>query len=100
MHHLDLGLFHYHIDYTIKLIKMQNESSLIDEIDRRIAVIPRYPGLKIFSGGLQTIFRFTASKYCDLMKVMVFVIDNLYDENTKNIEGFIKNKDLTELYKS
>jgi hypothetical protein len=100
MHHLDLGLFHYQIDYTIRLIKMQNESSLIDEIDRHLVAIPHYPGLKIFSSGLQTIARFTASEYRDLMKVMVFVVDNLYNENTKNIENFIKNRDLAELYTS
>ena len=33
------------------------------------------------------------------MKVMIFVVDNLYKENTKNVEDFIENKDLAELYK-
>ena len=32
------------------------------------------------------------------MKVMVFVVDNLYEENTKNIKNFINNKKLVELY--
>jgi hypothetical protein len=99
MHHLDLGLFHYQIDFTKKLIKAQHESSLVDEMDRRLAEIPRYPGLKIFSNGLQSIARLTANEYRDLMKVMIFVMDNLYSKNTKNIENFIKNKDLAELYK-
>ena len=99
MHHLDLGLFHYQIDFTKKLIKAQHESSLVDEMDRRLAAIPRYPGLKIFSNGLQSIVRLTANEYRDLMKVMIFVVDNLYSKNTKNIENFIKNKDLAELYK-
>jgi len=99
MHHLDLGLFHYQIDFTKKLIKAQHESSLVDEMDRHLAAIPRYPGLKIFSNGLQSIARLTANEYRDLMKVMIFVVDNLYSKNTKNIENFIKNKDLAELYK-
>ncbi len=99
MHHLDLGLFHYQIDFTKKLIKAQHESSLVDEMDRRLAEIPRYPGLKIFSNGLQSIARLTANEYRDLMKVMLFIVDNLYSKNTKNIENFIKNKDLAELYK-
>ena len=99
MHHLDLGLFHYQIDFTKKLIKAQHESSLVDEMDRRLAAIPRYSGLKIFSNGLQSIARLTANEYHDLMKVMLFVVDNLYSKNTKNIENFIKNKDLVELYK-
>ncbi|RGB30741.1 hypothetical protein C1646_764942 [Rhizophagus diaphanus] len=29
---------------------------------------------------------------------MVFIVDNLYKENTNNIENFVKNKDLTMLY--
>jgi len=99
MHHLDLGLFHYQIDFTKKLIKAQHESSLVDKMDHRLAEIPRYPGLKIFSNGLQSIARLTANEYRDLMKVMLFIVDNLYSKNTKNIENFIKNKDLAKLYK-
>jgi hypothetical protein len=30
---------------------------------------------------------------------MIFVVDNLY-ENNENIENFIKNEDLTKLYKA
>ncbi|RHZ85588.1 hypothetical protein Glove_64g116 [Diversispora epigaea] len=48
--------------------------------------IPRHPGLKIFAGGLQSIARLTANEFRDLMKVMVFVVDNLH------------NKDLSEVY--
>lgn len=99
MHHLDLGLFHYQIDYTRKIIKAQHGDSLLEEMDHRLAAIPRYPGLKIFSNGLKSIARLTASEYRDLMKVMIFVVDNLYEKNTKNIENFIKNNDLAELYK-
>ena len=95
MHHLDLGLFQYQIDYTIEVIKNQKGSSLVDEIDHRLAIIPRFPGLKIFTNGLQ-IARLTAKEYRNLMKVMVFVLDNLY-ENTE-VENFIKNEDLTQLY--
>jgi len=32
------------------------------------------------------------------MKVMMFVVDNLYEKNIKNTKNFIKNKDLVELY--
>ena len=93
MHHLDLGLFHYQIEYTRELLKSLQGNSLNDEIDRRLAKIPRFLGLKIFSHGIQSISRFTADDYKNLMKVMVFVIDNLY-----NIELSAKNKKLTSLY--
>ena len=95
MHHLDLGLFHYQIEFTRTLLKDQHGKSLVDEMDRRLAKIPRFPGLKIFANGIQSIARLTANEYRDLMKVMVFVVDNLYDVTDKN---FVKNKELTGLY--
>jgi hypothetical protein len=82
MHHLDLGLYHYQIEFTKELLGR----SLIDAMNQRIVAIPRYPGLKIFSNGLQSIARLTASEYRDIMKVMVFVVDGLL------------NKDLSEVY--
>jgi len=33
MHHLDLGLFYYQIDFTRNLIRFQHGNSLIDEMD-------------------------------------------------------------------
>ena len=93
MHHLDLGLFQYQIDYTRKLLN-QYKKSLVDEIDLRLAKIPRFPGLKIFTNGTQSIARLTANEYRDLMKVLIFVIDNLYVDT----ENFVKNKDLTMVY--
>lgn len=98
MHHLDLGLFRYQIEYTRDFLKNQHGKFLVDELDRRLAAIPRFSGLKIFGSGLQSISRLTANEYRNLMKVMVFVVDNLYKENTNNVENFVKNKDLTELY--
>jgi hypothetical protein len=95
MHHLDLGLFHYQIEYTRQLLP----NVLVDELDHRLATIPRYPGLKIFSNGLQSIARLTADEYRNLMKVMVFAIDNLYNGDNKEEEIFINN-DLPKLYES
>lgn len=98
MHHLDLGLFHYQIEYTREILKNMQGNSLLDEMDRRLSNIPRYMGLKIFSRGIQSIARFTADEYRNLMKVMVFVIDNLYNNNVRNIEFFVENTELTILY--
>lgn len=100
MHHLDLGLFHYQIQYTQELLKRQHNRSLVDEMDRRLAAIPRFPGLKIFANGLQSISRLTANEYRDLMKVMIFVIDNLYDTNINGVNNFTNNKNLVTLYES
>jgi hypothetical protein len=82
MHHLDLGLFKYQIEYTIELLK---KKKIVDEMNWRIAKIPRYPGLKIFSKGLQSIARLTASEYRDIMKVMVFVVDGLLNKSLPEV---------------
>jgi len=68
-------------------------------MDHCLAAISHYPGLKIFFNSLKSIARLTASEYHDLIKVIIFIVDNLYKKNTKNIENFIKNNDLVELYK-
>ena len=86
MHHLDLGLFQYQIEFTRELLKDFRGNLLLDEMDRRLAKIPRFPGLKIFSRGIQSIARLTAEEYRNLMKVMVFVMDNLCKENIQNAE--------------
>ncbi len=102
MHHLDLGLFVYQITFTREILKSQhnNGNILVDKIDRRLAAIPRFPDLKIFSNGLQSIARLTANEYRSLMKVMIFVVDNLYDGDNDAVENFVTNDDLTKLYES
>ena len=77
---------------------MQHGNHLVDEIDHILVKIPRFTNLKIFKTGLQSIARLTANEYHNLMKVMIFVIDNLYKENTKKVKNFIANKDLVKLY--
>ena len=77
---------------------MQHGNHLVDEIDRRLVEIPRFTNLKIFKTGLQSIARLMVNEYRNLMKVMIFVIDNLYKENTKKVKNFIANKDLVKLY--
>jgi hypothetical protein len=98
MHHLDLGLFHYLIDFTRNLIRFQHGNSYVDKMDHRIAKIPRFTDLKIFANGLKSIARLTAKEYRDLMKVMIFVMDNLYED--KVVENFVKNEDLVKLYEA
>jgi len=56
--------------------------------------------LKIFSNGIQSIARLTASEYRDLMKIMLFVVDNLYNQNTNNTENYVENKYLASLYQN
>ena len=99
MHHLDLGLFRHQIEFTCDLLRLQHSNELVNELNYRLSEIPRYQNLKIFSNGLE-IARLTANEYRSLMKVMVFVVDNLYDRNDKEVKNFISNNDLVELYVS
>ncbi|PKC51386.1 hypothetical protein RhiirA1_483865 [Rhizophagus irregularis] len=101
MHHLDLDLFCYQIIFTCDILKLQhiNGNKLVEEVDRHLATISRFLGIKIFFNGLQSIARLTANEYRSLMKVMVFVIDNLYDENNNEADNFVNNDDLAKLYK-
>ena len=61
MHHLDLGLFNYQIKFTYEVLKLQHNDMLVNEVNRCLAAIPRFPDLKIFSNGLYA--RSTASDY-------------------------------------
>ncbi|RHZ48515.1 hypothetical protein Glove_547g1 [Diversispora epigaea] len=81
MYHLDLGLYHYQIEFTKGILGR----SSIDKMNERIGAIPRYPGLKIFSKGLQSIARLTTSEHRDLMKVIVFVVDGLLSNDLSEV---------------
>ncbi|RHZ64118.1 hypothetical protein Glove_326g224 [Diversispora epigaea] len=94
MHHLDLELFHYQIKFTQALLQKQ-DSSLVGKIDDRLLKIPRFQKFQMFTNGLQSIFRMTAKEYRILMKVMVFVVDNLYEENKNNVKNFVENRKLS-----
>ena len=63
MHHLDLGLFRYQIEYIYELLKLQHGNVLVEEVDRYLSVISHYSGLKIFANELQSIARLTANEY-------------------------------------
>ena len=83
MHHLDLGLFNYQVTYTRELLKEWCGQIAVDELDNRLARIPRFPGLKIFKNGLENIKRFTADEFRNMMKVFVFVIEGIIKKHHK-----------------
>ena len=83
MHHFDLGLFNYQVTYTRELLKELCGQIAVDELDNRLANIPRFPGLKIFKNGLENIKRFTADEFRNMMKVFIFVIEGLIVKHHK-----------------
>jgi len=66
------------------LLKDLYGASILDKIDNRLANMPRFSELKIFKKGIQSLSRITANEYRNLMKVMIFALDNLISDETLN----------------
>jgi hypothetical protein len=77
MHHLDLGLFKYQVEFTRDLLKEWCGQNGVIEFDNRLGKIPRFPGLKLFKHGLGNIKRFTAGEFRAMMRQLVFVVDGI-----------------------
>jgi hypothetical protein len=102
MHHLDLGLYKYQVEYTQELLMEWCGSSGITEFDNRLSKIPRFPGLKLFKHGLGNIKRFTAEEFRAMMRQLVFVVDGiistLYKPNYTINQAKSMDKQLVQLY--
>ncbi|RHZ82938.1 hypothetical protein Glove_102g62 [Diversispora epigaea] len=96
MYHFDLGLFHYQLSFTKTLILEQYGKSFIDKINNRVKLIPHYQDLKSFSNGFLHLTLLTTSEYRSLMKIMIFIVNNLYQDSKR--PNFIKNNKITEIY--
>ncbi|RHZ85446.1 hypothetical protein Glove_65g33 [Diversispora epigaea] len=60
------------------------EKKSLNKVNERIANILRHSQLKVFKKGIQ-LSRLTASEYRDMMKIMVFVVDDLQIEDLSEI---------------
>jgi len=96
MHHLDLGLFGYMLEYTLKLLQEQRGSSAIQELNRRLANILWFSGLKIFKNGIGNVK--TADDFRNVIKVIVSVIDGLYESEDSRGAQFITATHLTAVF--
>ncbi|RHZ84686.1 hypothetical protein Glove_78g183 [Diversispora epigaea] len=96
MHHLDLGLFQHQLNFTKILINKQCGKSFIDKMNNRVKLIPHYKDLKLFPNGFLHLALLTASEYRSLMKIMIFIVDELYEDSGS--PNFIKNNKITEVY--
>jgi len=79
MHHIDLGLFKYQLEFTQEILKQVRGTELQKVFDDRFRRIPRFPGLKLLSklGHLKVA---TASDYRHLMKIALFALDDIFEE--------------------
>ena len=79
MHHIDLGLFKYQLEFTQEILKEVEGTELLKVFDDHLRKIPRFSGLKLLSkmGHLKMA---TASDYRHLMKIVLFALDDTFDE--------------------
>jgi len=77
MHHLDLGLYKYQVEYTRELLKEWCGTDGVAEFDDRLGKILRFSGLKLFKHGLGNIKRFTADEFRAMMRQLVFIVDGI-----------------------
>ena len=94
MHMLDLGLFKYMLDYTKKLLNEQCGSWVVQTIEQRLTEIPRFYGLKVMKNTFE-LTRMTANDLRNIMKVIIFVLDDLYETSE---EQSISNKRLCKVF--
>ena len=84
------------LEYTLKLLQEQSGSSAIQELNRRLANIPRFPGLRIFKNGIGNVK--TADDFRNVMKVIVSVIDGLYENRDSRGIHFVTITRLTTVF--
>jgi hypothetical protein len=79
MHHIDLGLFKYQLEFTQEILKQVGGTELQKVFDERLRQVPRFSGLKLFSkfGQLKVM---TAADHRHIMKIILFALDDIFDE--------------------
>ena len=79
MHHIDLGLFKYQLEFTQEILKQVGETELQKVFDERLRQVSRFSGLKLFSkfGQLKVM---TAADHRHIMKIILFALDDIFDE--------------------
>ena len=84
MHHIDLGLFKYQLDYTKEILKEIGGNDLLKKFDDRLRQIPRFPGLKLFNK-FEQLKIMTAADYHHMMKITIFALDDIFDVSWKKM---------------
>ena len=82
MHHVDLGLFKYQLEFIQEILKQVGGTGLQKIFDERLRQVSRFPGLKLLSklGQLKVI---TAADYRHIIKITIFILDEILMNGTK-----------------
>ena len=95
IHMLNLRITKYLIKFTHTYLQQKVNNKAVKKMDHRLCVILRHPGLIILKNGLENVLKFIANDYCNIMKIIIFVIDNLYENYN---EGEILCKSLCDVF--
>jgi Tfp pilus assembly protein PilO len=75
LHQVKKGVWEHLVKLTLEIIKKTSNprtaNQLILELDLRIRLVPRYPGLVKFSKGISHLSQITAAEYQQLMRVCI-----------------------------
>ena len=80
MHMLDLSIMKYLLEFTREYLQQKVDAKVVKEMNHRLCEISHYPGLIILKNGLKNVSKFIANDYCNIMKVIIFITDNLYED--------------------
>ncbi|CAB5376736.1 unnamed protein product [Rhizophagus irregularis] len=81
MHLQEIGLFPYMLDFTREMIMYQSGNQIITKMDVQLATITPFSGLRILRNGYQQGAKFTGAEMRDVMKIIIFLLDELYTNN-------------------
>ena len=102
MHHLNLGLYKYQVEYIWELLKEWCDLDNVIKFDNQLEKIPHFSDLKLFKHGLGNIKRFTAEEFWAMMRQLVFVVDgiivSLHKPNYTTNQMTNMDKKLVQLY--
>jgi len=76
LHQIKKGVWKHIIEWFQSLMQYHypvREANLyLDELDKRISLVPRFTGIKCFPRGIRNLEQITAGEYAHIMKVAIF----------------------------
>ncbi|RHZ76099.1 hypothetical protein Glove_203g97 [Diversispora epigaea] len=89
MYYLDLSLYSYQIKFTKKLLLEAEGRSLVDKMNKKSYINSKASGTNNIFKRIKLISLLTTDNYKNLMKVMVFVVDDLLDKDLSELHSWV-----------
>ena len=78
------------LDYTKELLNNQCGGSAVQTLEQCLVSIPRFHGLKVMKN-VSDMTHMTANKFWNIIKVIIIVLNNLYESNEEKDEVIMNN---------